>query len=105
MLFLPESASHFLQPLDSYPFGGLKRQLASICEQTELGISLTGDRPINSLLRAAHAAEERSMAERAIEGGFRACGICPCDRDIAKKLLNENLGIAEKLTAPDRVRP
>ena len=76
LFFLSESTSHFLQPLDSYPFAGLKRGINLIYEGLELDVALTGESPFKSLLKATYVAEkmqclkERSKrASRAVEFG------------------------------------
>ena len=70
LLFFPEGASRFLQPLNSCPFASFKRRMNAIFEGIELGASLLAERRFKLLIRACREAEGQSMAESAIQRGF-----------------------------------
>ena len=67
LLFLPESASRFLQPLDSAPFGAFKRRMREAHEGIEPGVAFPRDRLFKALPRACHEADQPSMTERSIK--------------------------------------
>ena len=102
--YLPENTSHFLQPLDSYPFATFKKLVSAIYEEIELAGALIGNFSPHALLRARHAAEHTAMAGNAIQKAFRACGIYPFSKTITGELIKENTGIIPRKTIEAKVR-
>ena len=101
--YLPENTSHFLQPLDSYPFATFKRRVSAIYEDIELDGALIENCSSHTPLSACHAEEHAALDGNTIRKAFSACGIYPLGKTIIGKLMNGNTGITHGKTVEAKV--
>lgn len=92
---LVANTSHWLQPLDDFPFGLFKKFTTKRHTDAVFNASITGRSYATSLMTAAYEAESQAFTGNIIRAAFKNCGLYPFDEKQIFTRLAENTGVLQ----------
>ena len=101
IIFLPKNTTHFLQPLDQFAFGTMKKEMNKLTFAKVVWSDISF---INQILRDnVPQSMAKSFTPNIIKSSFEVCGIYPFNEDKIRSRYRENIGKSdedEKLNDP-----
>ena len=92
MWSLVANSSHFLQPLDDFPFGMFKKYTSHLHARKLFSASISGEVLSGLLLEAAYDAEIAAFTPNVIAAAFKNTGLHPFDPDAMWRRFTLNTG-------------
>ena len=93
MVFFPPNCSHFIQPLDGYPFARFKQVLRRLQEDIFLGSYLNNSLQGVGDLKLSEDALRTSFTPETIRAAFRDTGLFPFNKQLILQRALTNVGI------------
>lgn len=100
VFLLPANTSHFLQPLDSFPFANFKREV-NLASQEKFTLTVRNNISMHQLLlEIAPIAEKKAFTSNCIMAAFKNTGIFPFNENIILENAKKNIGIKTSSDEP-----
>ena len=80
----PPNTTHFLQPLDSYPFANFKRGVEKLGTELRNACHVLGNEIKDPRIEVALVALHVALTKKAIVGSFRDTGLYPADFNVVR---------------------
>ena len=90
IIFLPKNTTHFIQPLDQFIFGTMKKEMNKETSSKMVWSDITS---LNHIIRdSVPGCIAKAFTSDKIKASFMVCGIYPFNENKIRERYNENLG-------------